>query len=377
MTVADPIAALPGIDAHPHARAVLLAGLPPRGHPSHAYLFHGPAGTGKRTIARAFATALLADGAEDPGHVAERIARGSHPDLTWVSPSGASEMLVSDIEEPVVAAATRTPFESARRVFVIEGVHAMNDQAANRMLKTLEEPPAFVHLLLLSDRREDVLATVASRCQQVRFDPLPPARIAEGLEGVEPERARACAALALGDAHLAARLAGEQGDVLRGGAEALVRSALAGQTQQRPWMALLEAAKAAGTAAGEGEQERIASELELLPVRERKRHEREGAEARRRVERRVRTHTLDLALRLGELWLRDLLCLCEGAGELVYAVDRRAELEEDARAHDGDGARVGRAMELVAETRLALGLNVSEELALEALAYRLQALLAG
>jgi DNA polymerase-3 subunit delta' len=376
VTVADPIAALPGIDAHPHARAVLLAGLPPRGHPSHAYLFHGPAGTGKRTIARAFATALLADGAEDAGRVAERIARGSHPDLTWVSPSGASEMLVSDIEEPVVAAATRTPFESSRRVFVIEGVHAMNDQAANRMLKTLEEPPAFVHLLLLSDRREDVLATVASRCQQVRFDPLPPARIAQGLEGVEPERARACAALALGDAHLAARLAGEEGDVLRGRAEALVRSALAGQTEKRPWMALLEAAKAAGAAAGEGEQERMAAELELLPSRERKRHEREGAEARRRGERRVRTQTLDLALRLGELWLRDVLCLCERAGELVYAVDRRPELEEDAREHEGDGGRVGRGMELVAETRLALPLNVSEELALEALAYRLQALLA-
>ena len=83
-------------------------------------------------------------GARDPGAVAERVARGTHPDLTWVTPSGAAEMLVADIEEPVVAAATRTPFESARRVFVIEGVDAMNDQAANRMLKTLEEPPPFV-----------------------------------------------------------------------------------------------------------------------------------------------------------------------------------------------------------------------------------------
>ena len=375
VTVADPIATLPGIDAHPHARAVLLAGLPPHGHPSHAYLFHGPPGTGKRTIARAFATALLADGAEDPGRVAERIARGSHPDLTWVSPSGASEMLVSDIEEPVVAAATRTPFESSRRVFVIEGVHAMNEQAANRMLKTLEEPPAFVHLLLLSDRREDVLATVASRCQPVRFDPLPPARIAEGLAGVEPERARACAALALGDAQLAARLAGGEGEALRAGAEAFVRGALAGETERRPWMALLDAAKGAGAAAGEREQERTASELELLPSRERKRHEREATEARRRGERRVRTRTLDLALRLGELWLRDLLCICEGAAELIYAVDRRAELEQDARELHGQGGRVARGIELVAETRLALPLNVSEELALEALAYRLQALL--
>src|SRR5271167_1153065 len=192
--------AQPGLDAHPHARAVLTPALPPAGDPSHAYLFHGPAGTGKRAVARAFAAALLADGARSPGTVAERVARDSHPDLTWVTPSGAAEMLVADIEEPVVAAAARTPFESSRRVFVIESVDTMNEQAANRMLKTLEEPPAFVHLLLLSDRREDVMATIASRCQQVRFDPLPPAQIAEGLQLSDPERAQACAALALGDA---------------------------------------------------------------------------------------------------------------------------------------------------------------------------------
>src|SRR5271167_3974931 len=179
---ADPAEALPGIDAHPHARAVLGPALPPLGRPSHAYLFHGPTGTGKRAIARAFAAALLADGGPQADAVAERVARGSHPDLSWVTPSGANEMLVGDIEQAVVAAATRTPFESSRRVFVIESAHAMNDQAANRMLKTLEEPPAYVHLLLLTDRREDMLSTISSRCQHVRFDPLPPARIAELLE---------------------------------------------------------------------------------------------------------------------------------------------------------------------------------------------------
>jgi DNA polymerase-3 subunit delta' len=375
LTPADPIAVLPGIDAHPHARAVLAGGLPPQGEPSHAYLFHGPAGTGKRAIARAFAAALLAEGAKDPEQVASRVARGSHPDLTWVTPSGAAEMLVADIEEPVVAAAARTPFESSRRVFVIESVDTMNDQAANRMLKTLEEPPAFVHLLLLTDRREDVMATIASRCQHVRFDPLPPGRMAERLELSDPERARACAALALGDANLAGRLAGEEGGALRGAGEDLVRSTLAGTTDERPWMGLLGMAKAAGTAAGEAAQERMESELELLPGKERKRYEREGLEARRRGERRMRTQTLDLALRLAELWLRDVLCICEGAPELVYAVDRRSELEHDAGCQNGDGARVREGIELIAETRLSLPLNVSEELALEALAYRLESLL--
>jgi DNA polymerase-3 subunit delta' len=373
-TGAEEALLLAGIDAHPHARAVLTPALAPGGSASHAYLFHGPAGTGKRAVARAFAAALLADGARNPDTVVERVARDSHPDLTWVTPSGAAEMLVADIEEPVVSAATRTPFESQRRVFVIEGVERMNDQAANRMLKTLEEPPAFTHLLLLADRREDVLPTISSRCQHVRFDPLPSALMAARLEGVDGERARACARLALGDAGLAARLASEEGSALRARAEELVRCALSGATARRPWLGLLDAAKAAGVAAGERSQELLERDLEMVPGKERKRYEREGAEARRRGERRVRTHTLDLALRVSELWLRDLLCMSEGAAALVYAVDRLEELRSDAEQCDPVALRRG--IELVADTRLSLSLNVSEELALEALAYRLQALLA-
>jgi DNA polymerase III subunit delta' len=365
---------LPGIDAHPHARALLgpvLAGVI---GPSHAYLFHGPAGTGKRAVARAFAAALLVEGARTPDTVAERVERGSHPDLTWVTPSGAAEMLVADIEEPVVAAATRTPFESARRVFVIEAADTMNDQAANRMLKTLEEPPAFAHLLLITDRREDVLATISSRCQLVRFDPLPWALIAQSLHGVDDQRAQACARLALGDAGRAARLASEEGTALRTRAEEYVRATLAGTTGKRPWIGLLELAKAAGAVAGELAQERLAAELEMVPSKERKKYEREGLDARRRGERRARTRTLDLALGLAELWLRDVLCVSEGATELVYAVDRRAELEQDAQGRAP--ARLREGIELVGAARLGLTLNVSEELALEALAYRLEALLA-
>jgi DNA polymerase III subunit delta' len=367
-------AQLPGIDAHPHARAVLAPALEAHGAPSHAYLFHGPPGTGKRTIARAFAAALLADEAHDAQSVQERIARDSHPDLTWVRPSGAAEMLVSDIEEPVVAAATHTPFESARRVFVIEGVETMNDQAANRMLKTLEEPAEFVHLLLLTDRREDVLATIASRCQPVRFDPLPPQRIAEGIADAEPEVAQACARLSLGDARLAERLASGPGVALRASAEGFARAVLAGRSGERPWTQMLEAAKAAGAQVGESAEDRLSDELELIPKKERKKFEREASEARRRGERRARTQALDLTLRLAELWLRDVLCVCEDAPELIYAVDRLAELQEDADAHMSGPLR--EAIELVQDTRLRMLLNVSEELALEALAYRLEALLA-
>src|SRR5258708_36009372 len=103
----DSAQALPGIDAHPHARAVLLPALPcadespahpglaptrTRRAPSHAYLFHGPSGAGKRTVARAFAAALLADAARAPDAVAGRVARRAHPDLTWVRTSAAGHV---------------------------------------------------------------------------------------------------------------------------------------------------------------------------------------------------------------------------------------------------------------------------------------------
>jgi DNA polymerase-3 subunit delta' len=193
----------------------------------------------------------------------------------------------------------------------------------------------------------------------------------------DARRLAACARLALGDARLAHRLASAQGELLRGRAESFVRGALYGgapRGAESPLDELLQAAKEAGAAAGEALSARVAQELELLPAKERRRHEREAADAQRRVERRARTATLELALRLAQLWLRDLWCVAEGARELVYALDRLPELERDAAARPP--ARLREGVELVQDTRLRLSLNVSEELALEALLYRLRALLA-
>jgi DNA polymerase-3 subunit delta' len=372
--LADPEATLAGIEPHAHARAVLLPALPPTGVPSHAYLFYGPPGTGKRTVARAFAAALLTDGARQPATVAERVERGAHPDLTWVTPSGSSEVLVGDIDEAVVAAVTHTPFESTRRVFVIEAAGTMNDQAANRLLKTLEEPPTFAHLILLAEHREDVLPTIASRCQQVRFDPLTDELLQRRLveaagAAIDSQQAAACARLAQGDARLAWRLTSEQGVALREWAEAFVRSTFDVGAGGRRWMELLETAKAAGAEAGGAATERLQEQAELLPSKERRKYEREGVEVVRRAERRARTATLDLGLRLVELWLRDLWCIAVGASELVFALDRSAELAADVEGCEANSLL--RSVELVRDTRLRLALNVSEELAIEALAYRL------
>jgi DNA polymerase-3 subunit delta' len=329
-------------------------------------------------VARSFAAALLTDGARQPATVAERVARDAHPDLTWVTPSGSSEVLVSDIDEPVVAAANHTPFESARRVFVIEAAATMNDQAANRLLKTLEEPPPFAHLILLAEQREDVLSTIASRCQQVRFDPLPSALLQERLTDdagapIDSTRAAACARLAAGDARLAKRLAGERGAGLREWAEGFIGSTLRSRVHERRWSELLESAKLAGAQAGVAAAEHLRMRAELLPEKERRKYEREGVDVVRRAERRARTATLDLGLRLAECWLRDTWCRAVGAPELVFALDRPAELAADADGRDANSLQGG--IELVRDTRLRLGLNVSEELALEALAYRLADLL--
>jgi DNA polymerase-3 subunit delta' len=386
--------ALAGIDAQPHAKAVLLPALPP-GLASHAYLFHGPSGSGKAAVARGFATELLADGARDRASVAGRVARGTHPDLTWVAPSGAAEMLVSDIDGPVVGAASLTPFEARRRVFVIEKAQKLNESAANRLLKTLEEPLPGVHLILLADDLAGVMATIASRCQSVRFEAPSSEHVAAALagEGVPLQRARACARLALGDGDLAVWLAGEEGARLREQAEALVGTALHGTCDPDCWRALLAAAKEAGRAAAEQAQAAIAEQAQRLPPKEARRHVREGADTERRADRRRRSAVLDLGLRLAELWLRDACCLAHGAEDVVHNCDRTAELQcllddlRERRGGSGAGSDAGatagrpgaaalaRAVELVAETRMRFALNVSEELALETLVYRLAALL--
>ena len=366
------VTTIPGLEHHPHARAMLTPALPPAGHPSHAYLFRGPAGTGKRAIARAFAAALLADGADDHARAHDRALRGSHPDLGWIRPSGAAEMLVSDVDEPVIAAAARTPFESARRVFVIEQAETMGDAPANRLLKTLEEPPDYAHLILLTDRPDDLLPTISSRCQHVRFDPLPARELAARLQalGADPLTATACARLCLGDGERATALAvGPGGRELRAAAETLARGALAGELDDRPWLALLELARAAGDRAAAGLAEVLAAELELAARTERRRIEREHAERAKRAQRRAATQTLDRGLALVGLWYRDLAVLHAGAPELIHAVDRRAELEADAARRPADRAR--QALEAVEETRARMALNVTEELALEALAYRI------
>ena len=369
--------ALAGTEDQPQARMALAAAL--AGGPSHAYLFHGPAGVGKRSAARAFAAELLAEGQPDPDGVRRRVQAGSHPDLTWVRPTGAHVMRTEDVADPVVAAASRTPFEASRRVFVLERVDTMNDEVANRLLKTLEEPARFVHLILLTDALGQVLPTVVSRCQPVRFDPLPSERIAAELEraGVAAGQAAACARLALGNLERARWLASEEGVALRADVDRIVSAALTGGSGEpagpEPWRGLLDRADARRVEA----EQRVAAErdarLESEPKgRDRGALERAFDEAARRDGRRARTEVLDLGLTLAALGFRDLVCLAEGAELAALDPERAGALAPNARSRDP--RRLRAAAERCEETRLALEFNVTEDLALEALGYRLAGL---
>jgi DNA polymerase-3 subunit delta' len=355
----------------PRARATLAAAL---ASPGHAYIFRGPRGSGKAAAARAFAAELLADAAPDPADVRRRVLidPSPHPDLVWLRPPGAQH-LVEDVRESVIRASSLSPAEGRRRVFVIEEAEDLRDESQNALLKTLEEPAPFAHLILVCSEPEQLSETILSRCAPVEFGPLTPDAVLEYLGA--GEEAAAAARLSGGDVELARLLLGERGAALRAAAEAAARSARSAEPAAEPWGALLALASEAGEEAGAAEERRLLEEAEVSARRGRKgKLTREAIEQVRRTERRARTQTLDLALALCCAWYRDLLAVAAGADDVVLNADRLAQLRED-----GEGlepARARAAVEWVLDTRRRMLVNVSEELALEALWLRLRAVLA-
>jgi len=341
------------------ARVALSAAL--ASGPSHAYLFRGPRGAGKAAVARAFAAEILAAEAPDPEDARRRalIDPSPHPDLVWLRPRGAQHM-VEEVRERVIRAASYRPFEGEKRVFVIEAAECMRDESQNALLKTLEEPPDFVHIVLLSSEPALLLETIASRCQPIDFAPLPAEAIEAELGEGEPGELAAAARLSGGDVDRARYLLSEHGRALRSAALRL----------DQDWSGVLKAAEAEGEEAEAETRGRLEEEAEAGV----KRSARDITDEAKRAGRRRRTKTLDLALELFASWHRDLAATAAGAEEVVFNRDRIDDLKS--RSASLDPARPRRAAELVEDTRRRLDLNVSEELALEALAFRLTAVFA-
>ncbi|GMQ97989.1 MAG: DNA polymerase III subunit delta' [Acidimicrobiia bacterium] len=176
-------------------------------NPSQAYLFVGPSNVGKATAARRFAAALI--GGNDKEAV-RRAKEGLHPDLVLVAPDGRTSITV-DQARVIVSGAVLSPLEADRKVYLLEEASMLNDEAANALLKTIEEPIGSTTFVLVAESADDLPATIASRCRTIVFGRVSDEEVAAGLEaqGVDPQRAVEAARISGGRPGLAVALATE------------------------------------------------------------------------------------------------------------------------------------------------------------------------
>ncbi len=353
----------------PHPARLLEAAL--RSGPSHAYLFAGPAGVGKRSAARQFAAALCCqdDGCGVcPGCV--KAARGLHPDIVTIEPAGSVIMVdqIRDINRSLIL----RPHESRARVFIVSDAGSLGAEGANAFLKSLEEPPPFVYFLLVASRPDRVLPTIASRCQLVRFGQIAAAEMEEYLMSrchVSATMATAAARVCGGNLALAesllldAELAARRERYLSIAAT-LCRGAWEGGAAGMA--AEIEAAASLiGEAAGAAE-ESVPDGFEAAPSKTRKQeaHRRAGAAQKR-----------ELVLALGILasWFRDMLVTAAGASGAILNTDYENELEDLALPSRIDSYR--QALAAVENARRKLGYNVDLGLILQAMFYELMEVL--
>jgi len=344
------------------------------GTTTHAYLFVGPPGAGKKTAARALACALLCeDGGCGTCAVCSRIKRGVHPDVRDFRPEGAATYMVEQARE-IIRDTSLKPIEGALKVYILDHAESFNPGAANALLKTLEEPPDDVVLILLTTSWEAVLPTIASRCQVVRFAPVSPstavALLAER-SGVGPDDAMAALAAAGGVIPRAL-------DFISSPARRGARDRLLGVLRDLPVMdgrdvleaarELLSGVKAPLDEMRERQEAELRERVEFLgktagslkPIEER--HKRELT-ARER-------EGIGELVNIAESWLRDVTAVAAGAAELVA---NRDAADDVAAAASCIGERqLARAMAAVSEARRRISYNVSPQLAIEAMLFDIQ-----
>jgi DNA polymerase III subunit delta' len=303
---------------------------------THAYLFSGPPGAGKSEAALAFAAGLAcADGGCGECSTCRRVLEGLHPDVEIVSPEG-NFIRKEEITEINLHAVYR-PYEARAKVYIFLEAESFNTEAANAFLKTLEEPPAHVHFILVSDRPERLQPTIVSRCQPVVFSPVPaPALTADLVKrfGMPETEATLVARVAGGNLDYARELATSESARRQ-------RAQLLDLARDVPGAGLMETqvaldevmatvdARAGECASGlEAELERALQWAGDARTRAwlKKRHE----DRVKRQQRRLVTHGLQMVTMVCAGWYRDLALVSAGAEEAVLNRDRLEELRTGA-----------------------------------------------
>ena len=347
---------------------------------SHAYLLSGPEGLAKTAFARELAVALVsACGGCGACAECERARRGIHPDLHVVEREG--DLIRFEQVGPVIADLSLKPFAAGRRVWVIPEVEYLHPAAANKLLKSIEEPPDYVYFLLVTDRLERVLPTIVSRCQQVEFRPLSDEQVATYLReryGLGGAEAAALARLSGGAVERAQRLADDaRGPGRRAKFLKQVALLLAGvrgdkaADAQRVFINVLEQQHLEIKGAIETDLEKRLDGLEqqFQDDRDRKWYVKKAVERAKREEGRLRRIAAQDAVDLLGAWVRDLWVVACGASDVLWNCDRADELAGAAVATPEYYARL---MAVVARTRKDLYLNIDQKLALQALFARFE-----
>ena len=353
----EPFASVP---EQPEATRLLAAALAEG--VAHAYLFHGPAGVGKRSAAFAFAAALLRD--------ERRVESRSHPDLYLLQPLG--EMIRIDEIRALRHDLHMRPFEADRRVYLVLDADRMNEDAADALLKDLEEPPPYAVIVLVAEELGPLPPTILSRCQLVPFRRLSERAVRAWVAERAPERSedevRVLARASGGRLDRAQRLLDPGAAARREALIAAARSVYLEPSFEPREAAgvLLDVAREKGEEARELEQS-VVDTLDL-PARE--------ADQRvRRAQFGAERDELLAGLEGLESWYRDLVVVGAGADNAVVHADRRDDLHEDLAAGAAEGAV--EAAESVRETWRALEeFNLNAGLALEAMFVRLRRSLA-
>lgn len=145
-----------------------------KGSISHSYLFEGEEGLGKKKVALAFSKTLLCKGEkEEPCNICSSCIKfdtDNHPDFKMIVPE--KGLIKKEEIENLIKSASTAPFQGRRKVFIIDDSHAMNIEGMNGLLKTLEEPPEFMNIILVTSISNRLLPTILSRCQRIRFYPV-------------------------------------------------------------------------------------------------------------------------------------------------------------------------------------------------------------